>query len=114
MAVLRVCCTKSVIWYHSRPPMLIKRQLVLHYSEKYGGQYIGSFAEPPSATEKTVSASVERLLVASAPFQEMFVHTRRIYRWENPNETLTYLTFFLFLWKIDCLCGAAVSLYLPV
>lgn len=84
-------------------------QLALLYAEKYGGQYIGSFAEPPPASQETMSASIERVLVASTPWQEVIMHIRRIYRWDNTNETLTYLIIFLLLWVINCVASAIVS-----
>ncbi|KAL9130871.1 MAG: hypothetical protein Q9175_006917 [Cornicularia normoerica] len=80
--------------------------LALLYSERYGGQYIGSFAEPPPASQETMSASIERLLVASTPWQEIIMHIRRIYRWEKTNETLAYLAIFLLLWTINCVAAA--------
>ena len=89
-------------------------QLALRYSEKYGGQYIGSFAEPPPASQETISASIERLLIASTPWQEVIMNIRRIYRWENSNETLTYLVIFLFLWVANCVASAIVNTKIPI
>ena len=90
-------------------------QLALLYAEEYGGQYIGSFAEPPAASQATISASIERVLVASTPWQEVIMHIRRVYRWDNTNETLTYLVIFLLLWAINCVASAIVSnLLLPL
>lgn len=83
--------------------------LALLYAEKYGGQYIGSSAEPPPASQETISAGIERMLVASTPWQEVIMHIRRIYRWDNANETLTYFIIFLILWAIDCVASAIVS-----
>ena len=56
-----------------------------------------------------MSASIERVLVASTPWQELIMHIRRIYRWDNTNETLTYLIIFLLLWAINCVASAIVS-----
>ena len=84
-------------------------QLALLYAEKYGGQYIGSFSEQPTASQETMSASIERVLVASTPWQEVIMHIRRIYRWDNTNETLTYLIIFLLLWAMNCVASAIVS-----
>ncbi|KAL8690763.1 MAG: hypothetical protein Q9218_003867 [Villophora microphyllina] len=84
------------------------QELVLQQAEKYGGQYIGSFSEPPPASQETVSASLERLLIASTPWQELIMHTRRIYRWENQKETSAYLVTFVALWAYGALCAAGV------
>ncbi|KAL8784993.1 MAG: hypothetical protein Q9213_003654 [Squamulea squamosa] len=83
------------------------RRLVLQQAEKYGGHYIGSFAEPPPASQETVSASVERLLIASTPWQELVMHIRRIYRWENRKETSAYLLAFTILWAYGMLSATA-------
>ncbi|KAI4284820.1 MAG: hypothetical protein L6R38_001156 [Xanthoria sp. 2 TBL-2021] len=85
------------------------QQLVLQQAEKYGGQYIGSFSEPPPASQETVSASVERLLIASSPWQELAMHIRRIYRWENRRETSAYFVAFISLWVYGALCAAAIE-----
>lgn len=82
---------------------------MLQQAEKYGGQYIGFFSEPPTASQETVSASIERLLVASTPWQDLLMHVRRIYRWENQKETFAYLVGFIVLWSCGALCAAAVS-----
>lgn len=85
-------------------------QLLLQQAEKYGGDYIGSFSEPPPASQETVSASIERLIVASTPWQELMMHVRRIYRWENQKETSMYLVAFTILWSYGALSAAGVSL----
>ena len=84
-------------------------QLILQQAEKYGGHYIGAFSEPPAASQETVSASIERLLIASSPWQELTMHVRRIYRWENQKESTAYLMAFMFLWAYGALSAAAVS-----
>ncbi|KAL8641894.1 MAG: hypothetical protein Q9226_008572 [Calogaya cf. arnoldii] len=84
------------------------QRLVLQQAEKYGGHYIGSFAEPPTASQKSISAGMERLLIASSPWQELGMHIRRIYRWENQRETAAYLVAFIILWVYGALSAAAV------
>lgn len=37
------------------------------------------------------------------------MHVRRIYRWEDQNETLAYLVAFVTLWATGGLCAAGVS-----
>ena len=41
------------------------------------------------------------------------MHIRRIYRWENTNETLTYLAIFLVLWAVNCVASAIVNTSSP-
>jgi hypothetical protein len=43
--------------------------------------------------------NIERIIIASAPFQEFIMTTRRVYRWENHTETLKYLS------HLPCIVG---------
>jgi hypothetical protein len=45
--------------------------------------------------------SIERLLVSSAPFQELVMKTRQVYRWEDEYKTLRYLIAYYALWFFD-------------
>ncbi|KAF2140333.1 uncharacterized protein K452DRAFT_54353 [Aplosporella prunicola CBS 121167] len=52
---------------------------------------------------------VERIMMASAPWQSYFLTLRKIWRWEDPYTTGKWLAIFLFVWLIDyvitfCLC----------
>ena len=53
--------------------------------------------------------NLERVIIASAPFQEFIMTTRRVYRWERPAETIKYLVIYLILWYFDLLLPGAVS-----
>ncbi|OJD33484.1 p-loop containing nucleoside triphosphate hydrolase protein [Diplodia corticola] len=44
---------------------------------------------------------VERILMASAPWQSYFLKLRDLYRWENPQKTGRWLAIFVFLWWAD-------------
>lgn len=52
--------------------------------------------------------NLERLIVASSPFQEFIMTTRRVYRWENRTETTKYLLIFLTLWGLNLLLPGVV------
>lgn len=54
-------------------------------------------------------AAMERIVIASAPFQTAYMRFRHIYRWEDTNDTLFALAGFLFLWLFNLLSLAAVS-----
>ncbi|KAH7086267.1 hypothetical protein FB567DRAFT_444293 [Paraphoma chrysanthemicola] len=60
--------------------------------------------------------SIERLIVATSPFQEFVMTTRRVYRWESPPETLKYLSIYIVLWYFNLLLPGIMSaiLYLVV
>ncbi|KAI9820582.1 MAG: hypothetical protein M1827_004951 [Pycnora praestabilis] len=81
--------------------------LVQYYSEQYGTRYIGYCGSPPPASEETFVPVMERLIVASAPFQKLIMTARRICRWDNPNETLIYLSAYLILWACNYLLRGA-------
>ena len=48
--------------------------------------------------------------MTSTPYQVILMKIRHIYRWDDPVETSIYLVSYLFLWAIDQLLSAAVSL----
>ncbi|KAE8854769.1 hypothetical protein PTNB73_10418 [Pyrenophora teres f. teres] len=58
--------------------------LLDYYAHQYGGQYIGYASSPPTPSKETIMPNIERLIVATSPFQEFLMTTRRVYRWENP------------------------------
>jgi hypothetical protein len=53
--------------------------------------------------------NIERLIVATSPFQEFIMTTRRVYRWESPAETTKYLLIYLVLWYFNLLLPGVVS-----
>jgi hypothetical protein len=83
-------------------------QLLVFYAQQYGGQYIGYGSDPPAPSKETIMPNVERLLVASAPFQELGMTIRRVYRWEQPTETAKYLFIYLALWYFNLLLPGIV------
>ena len=84
-------------------------QLARFYARNYGDQYIDDSPALPSANEDAINTSLERLLMASTPYQEVLMKIRHIYRWDDPVETGIYLGSYLFLWAFDRLLGAIVS-----
>ncbi|KAL5411508.1 hypothetical protein PMIN03_004836 [Paraphaeosphaeria minitans] len=77
------------------------QHLLVYYAHQYGGQYIGFGSDPPAPSKETVMPNIERLLMASSPIQELVMTSRKIYRWEQPAETLTYLLIYVTLWYFD-------------
>lgn len=87
--------------------------MIIYYAYKYGGQYIGYGSQPPDPSKETIMPNIERLLVATTPFQELFMTTRRVYRWENRFETTKYLLIYLTLWYLNLLLPGIVRVFLP-
>ena len=80
--------------------------LFMYYVQQYGGQYIGAGTGVPPPSKQNIIPNIERLLVASAPFQQMAMTIRRVYRWQNPSETAKYLVIYIILWWFDVIiCG---------
>jgi hypothetical protein len=55
--------------------------------------------------------NIERIIVATSPFQEFIMTTRRVYRWEKPAETSKYLVVYILLWYFNLILPGVVSLY---
>ncbi|KAF2703530.1 hypothetical protein K504DRAFT_463583 [Pleomassaria siparia CBS 279.74] len=83
--------------------------LLEYFAGQYGGQYIGYGSDPPLPCKESIMPIVERLIVASAPFQGFIMTTRRIYMWHSPSETFTYLMTYLLLWYFNLVFPAALS-----
>jgi hypothetical protein len=83
---------------------------VEYYAQRYGGQYIGYGSQPPAPSKETIMPNIERLIVATSPFQEFVMTTRRVYRWEHPAETAKYLVIYLVLWYLNLILPGVVSL----
>lgn len=79
------------------------------YAHRYGRHYIGYGSEPPVPCKETIMPSVERLIVATCPFQQSIMTTRRIYRWERPSETGKFLLVYVVLWYLNLLLPGVLS-----
>ncbi|KAF2811730.1 uncharacterized protein BDZ99DRAFT_508043 [Mytilinidion resinicola] len=80
-----------------------------HASIIINGQYIGSGSDPPTPSKETILPNIERLIVASSPFQELIMTTRRVYRWENSTETTKYLLIYLTLWYLNLILPGVLA-----
>ncbi|KAI4731867.1 hypothetical protein E4T49_00298 [Aureobasidium sp. EXF-10728] len=56
--------------------------------------------QPPFDREAS-SRFVERILIASSPWQTFFLSLRSLYLWENPAESRKWLAIWLFIWYLD-------------
>ncbi|KAF1345694.1 hypothetical protein BDV97DRAFT_378727 [Delphinella strobiligena] len=79
------------------------------YGIHYGGQYIGYGSDPPEPTKESIMPNLERVIIASAPFQELIMTSRKVYRWEYPAETSKYLIIYSILWYFDLLLPGMLS-----
>jgi hypothetical protein len=93
------------------PLMANPPQLLEYYAHRYGGQYIGYGSSPPTPSKETIMPNIERIIVATSPFQEFIMTTRRVYRWEKPVETSKYLVVYMLLWYFNIILPGVVSPY---
>ena len=57
---------------------------------------------------------VERLVMASAPWQSWAMNVRAVYRWENKKTTAKWLALYICLWYSQHVMGFLVSIALSV
>ena len=81
----------------------------MFYLEHYGQSYTGPSADLPGPTEAALAAAFERVVLTSAPFQDLFMHMRRIAHWEDPGESAIYMVAYLTLLYYDYILRAGVS-----
>ncbi|ESZ90497.1 hypothetical protein SBOR_9127 [Sclerotinia borealis F-4128] len=70
---------------------------LLHESHSFTAQYIDDFEELPFNID-TLRRDIERIIIVSAPLQEVMLDIRRIYRWEDQWRTSKWLISYLLLW----------------
>ena len=88
-------------------------QFLLYYTQDFSAQYIDDFDELPFDLD-TLRKHVERLVMASEPWQSWAFDVRSVYRWEDPVKTGKWLALYLVLWYTrmrSLLIGIAVTLY---
>lgn len=52
--------------------------------------------------------AIERLMVASAPFQTLIMEMRKVYRWDDPNVTAKYLAGYGVVWAFNMVLPASL------
>lgn len=65
--------------------------------ETYAENYVDNNYELPHPDRKTLASSLERVVIASTPLQNVFMKLRSISRWENPRESAGYMTAYFVL-----------------
>ena len=78
--------------------------LLLYYSQDFSTQYIDDYDDLPFDIN-ALRHNIERLAMASAPWQVWFMNVRSVYRWENPKVTAKWLALYLVLWYTQHLMG---------
>lgn len=56
----------------------------------------------------TLGRHIERLVMATEPWQSWFMEVRRIYRWDDPRRTGIWYGVFAYLWYTQHVVGFLV------
>ncbi|MCJ1407476.1 hypothetical protein MMC19_001547 [Ptychographa xylographoides] len=89
--------------------------IVVFYTQNFSAQYIDDFDELPFDIDQ-LRDHVERIIMASAPWQKWAMDVRAVYRWDDPRKTGGWLAFYLVLWHFQFMMGFLWSyiLYLVI
>lgn len=83
---------------------------MLYYTQDFAAQYVDEFDELPFDPHR-LKSHVERLVMASAPWQSWMMHVRRVFRWEDPVETGRWLMLYIVLWYTQNLVAFVVCIF---
>ncbi|KAL9123381.1 MAG: hypothetical protein Q9187_000063 [Circinaria calcarea] len=78
--------------------------ILIFYTQGFSAQYIDEFDDLPYDID-TLRHHVERIVLASAPWQTWAMDVRSIYRWENPIDTGKWLVLYIVLWSTEHVVG---------
>lgn len=79
-------------------------QFILYHTQDFSVQYIDDFDELPFDIDR-LRDHVERIVVASAPWQKWFMQVRKVYRWEDPKRTAMWLVVYVTCWHYQFFLG---------
>ena len=77
---------------------------LIYYTQDFCAQYIDDFDELPFSVDSS-RHYIERLVMASAPWQSWAMNVRSVYRWENPKITGKWFALYVFLWHTNHIMG---------
>ncbi|KAF6226057.1 hypothetical protein HO173_012547 [Letharia columbiana] len=81
---------------------------LIYYTQDFSAQYIDDFEELPFDIDSS-RHYVERLIMASAPWQSWAMKVRAVYRWEHPRTTGEWFALYVFLWYTQHIMGFLYS-----
>lgn len=89
--------------------------VLLWYVEDFSAQYVDDFNELPYNVD-SIRRHIERIIIASAPWQAWAMDVRSVYRWEQPWTTARWLVAYVVLWSTDHIIGFlyAYILYISI
>ena len=72
--------------------------------QDFSAQYVDDFDELPYDVD-SIRRHIERIVIASAPWQAWAMDVRSVYRWEQPWTTAKWLIAYVVLWSTDHIIG---------
>jgi hypothetical protein len=75
-------------------------RICLYYTQDFATQYVDDFEELPFDLDE-LRTHVERLVIASGPWQAYIMDLRSLYRWEVPKRTAKYCVIYYFFWHMN-------------
>ncbi|KAL8793083.1 MAG: hypothetical protein Q9195_004289 [Heterodermia aff. obscurata] len=78
--------------------------ILLWLSRDFSAQYVDDFDELPYDID-SIRRHIERIVIASAPWQAWAMDVRSVYRWERPRTTARWLVVYVVLWSTDHIIG---------
>lgn len=88
--------------------LMFSTQNLIYYTQDFSAQYIDDFDDLPYDIDSS-RHYVERLLMASAPWQSWAMKVRAVYRWEDPKTTGKWFALYILLWYTEHMMGFFVS-----
>lgn len=67
--------------------------------QRFVAKFVDNEPAEPSFDPEVLARYIERLVMATDPWQEWFKELRRLYRWEQPLRTATWYAVFTYLWR---------------
>lgn len=71
--------------------------VLIWYTQDFAEQYIDDFDELPFDVD-SLRMHLQRLVMASGPWQTFFMDVRSVYRWEDPKNTAKWVSIYVILW----------------
>ncbi|KAL8781068.1 MAG: hypothetical protein Q9194_000575 [Teloschistes cf. exilis] len=71
--------------------------VLIWYTQDFAEQYIDDFDELPFDVD-SLRMHLQRLVMASGPWQTFFMDVRSVYRWEDPKNTAKWFSIYVILW----------------
>lgn len=85
--------------------------MLLYFSQDFTARYVDEELDKLSFDTVTLGRYIERLVMATEPWQAWFMELRRLYRWEDPKKTAIWYVIWLGLWYTQHIVGFVVSHY---